>query len=95
MYIDPSLSPGDSVQYRLAAINAIGQAPYSNIPPAVTTTDPTTDDILAQILADIAELFALVLGLQSQIAETDTSVQTIISANSHCAYGYTYSHKDS
>jgi len=36
-YSDTSLSPGDIVKYRIAAINAIGQGPYSNIPPTVKT----------------------------------------------------------
>jgi len=37
-FSDTTLSPGDTVQYRIAAINAIGQGPFSNIPPPVTTS---------------------------------------------------------
>jgi len=36
-YSDTSLSDGDVVTYRIAAINAEGQGPYSNIPASVTT----------------------------------------------------------
>jgi len=36
-YSDTSLSAGDTVTYRIAAINAEGQGPFSNIPAPVTT----------------------------------------------------------
>ena len=37
-YSHTGLSSGDEVQYRIAAINAEGQADYSNVPPLVTTS---------------------------------------------------------
>jgi len=70
-YSDASLSPGDSVRYRIAPINAIGQAPFSNIPSAVMTIDDPNLDVILQILADIAELFGLVTGLQTQIDDIE------------------------
>jgi len=44
-YSDITLSPGDIVQYRIAAINAGGTAPYSNIPPNVVTPIPVPDSV--------------------------------------------------
>jgi len=37
-YSDTSLTTGDDVTYRIAAINALGQGPYSNVPPSVITS---------------------------------------------------------
>jgi len=39
-YLDTTLSPGNEVQYRIAAINTIGTALYGNIPAPVITLDP-------------------------------------------------------
>jgi len=36
-YSDTTLTAGDRVVYRIAAINANGQGPFSNVPPLVTT----------------------------------------------------------
>jgi len=71
MYTDDTLSPGDSVKYRIAAKNAIGTAPMSNIPSAIMTIDDPNLDVILQILADIAELFGLVTGLQTQIDDIE------------------------
>jgi len=43
-YLDKSLSPGDQVQYRIAAINMVGTALYGNIPaPVITDSEPISE----------------------------------------------------
>jgi len=37
-YSDTTLTAGDRVVYRIAAINANGQGPFSNVPPLVMTS---------------------------------------------------------
>jgi len=54
-YSDTTLTLGDVVSYRIAAINAEGQGPFSNIPTPVTTTEI---DVIEQILNSIAQLIA-------------------------------------
>jgi len=44
-YSDTTLSPGDAVTYRVAAINAGGTALLSNIPPNVVTPIPVPDSV--------------------------------------------------
>jgi len=44
-YSDTTLAPGDSVKYRIAAINSVGVAPYSNVPPNVVTPIPVPDSV--------------------------------------------------
>ena len=52
-YSDTTLSTGDEVKYRIAAINAKGQAPYSNVPTLVTKF-PSLDIVVANINSDKA-----------------------------------------
>jgi len=54
-YSDTTLSPGDTVQYRVAAINSVGVAPYSNIPPSVVTPIPVPDSVTDLALTVISE----------------------------------------
>jgi len=54
-YSDTTLSPGDAVQYRIAAINAVGTAPLSNIPPNVVTPIPVPDSVTDLALTVISE----------------------------------------
>jgi len=55
-YSDTTLSEGDEVQYRLAAVNAIGQAPYSNLTPLVTTSGGGGDPTIPVAVTDLAAI---------------------------------------
>jgi len=48
-YSDTTLSPGDSVRYRIAAINSAGTASFSNAPPAVTTGNFAVPDQITDL----------------------------------------------
>jgi len=57
-YSDTSLSAGDVVTYRIAAINTEGQGPLSNIPAQVTTELSVIEQILnsiSQLIADLSQ----------------------------------------
>jgi len=74
LFSDTTLSPGDEVQYRIAAINLDGQGPFSNIPAPVTTED----DVIVQILNSISQLIA---DLAQEVADRsagDTDLQNQI-----------------
>jgi len=70
-YSDITLSLGDNVTYRVAAINADGMAPFSNIPTAVNTSGLTFGEqilaSLADIEATITQILADLLNIQTQI----------------------------
>jgi len=48
-FSDTTLSTGDEVQYRIAAINSVGQGPFSNIPAPVTTTGGSAPDAVTDL----------------------------------------------
>jgi len=54
-YSDITLSPGDAITYRVAAINAVGTASYSNIPLNVVTPIPVPDSVADLALTVISE----------------------------------------
>ncbi len=76
MYSDMSLLCDYSVQYRIAAINAIGQGPFSNIP-APVTTDACAGGDLQPLWDAIAVVEAAVAQLQADFAALQTQVDNI------------------
>jgi len=76
-YSDTTLSPGDVVQYRVAAINADGMAPLSNIPTAVNTSGLTLGQ---QLLASIANIEATLTQILADLLNIQTQIDNVGSA---------------